>query len=301
MQVGLIGANFKTADLALREKFALALTILQKQNFSFPLVVISTCNRAEVYFSAGDLSHAKREILLFLPSEIAPHLYSYFGLDCFIHLARVCAGLDSAIWMESEIRRQVKLSYLKTKFKSKDLHYLFQKSFRAAKKIRNSFASGASSLERMIWKLSKEMWEGSYLFVGYSKTNRLIHSYLQRKGITNLTFASRTSFKNSIGWDDPSKFFDYDVIIVASAHDEYILKKHHYDLSSKKSSMIFDLSLPRLVDLELSFLKLINIDQLQDKTSKKPDVGAEVVLKEHVTRLYDLFERKGALKELAVL
>src|SRR5438132_1115680 len=119
MRVGILGTNFKTASLGVREALSLA---CQKKMPAFSeivrkyaCVILSTCNRVEIYFSAPDLAEAHSEILQVLKEEIQTpfehQLYSYFGLDCFMHLAHVTAGLDSAIVAESEIQRQVKTSY----------------------------------------------------------------------------------------------------------------------------------------------------------------------------------------------
>ena len=124
MRVGLIGMNYKLFDLEIREHFAKEAERLLERNLGFPLVLLSTCNRTEIYYSAEDLSEGHSAILSELKSGIGEfsddNLYSYFGEQCFGHLAKVASGLDSVILGEAEIQRQVKEAY------EKALEYYFK-------------------------------------------------------------------------------------------------------------------------------------------------------------------------------
>ena len=119
MRIGVLGINHKSSELPVREmlaraclcKFAKQAEIAQE----LYCVVLSTCNRTEIYFSADDLAVAHTLILSCLREEVPEpfehKLYTYFGFDCFLHLAMVTSGLDSVILGESEIQRQVKIAY----------------------------------------------------------------------------------------------------------------------------------------------------------------------------------------------
>src|SRR3989344_5631616 len=100
LRVGVIGVNFKTAELPLREAIAKSAQSLAGERslfFPCPTVLLSTCNRTEIYFSADDLAQVQSELLSLLRRQVAEpfehRLYSYFGIDCFAHLCRVAAGL----------------------------------------------------------------------------------------------------------------------------------------------------------------------------------------------------------------
>src|SRR5436853_2688901 len=109
MRVGVVGINHKLADLKLREQ--LAITCLkrfgpsQSVHSDHHFIVLSTCNRTEVYFSSDDLAMTHSYLLSILrldvDEEFDHKLYSYFGVDCFSHLAKVASGLDSAILAET--------------------------------------------------------------------------------------------------------------------------------------------------------------------------------------------------------
>ena len=115
----MLGINHKLADLKLRELLAKA----SQRRFgagisthgSHHFILLSTCNRTEIYFCSDDLAATHTYLLSILRNEVDEEfdqkLYSYFGRDCFHHLARVTAGLDSAIVAETEIQGQVKKAY----------------------------------------------------------------------------------------------------------------------------------------------------------------------------------------------
>src|SRR6185295_5000201 len=112
MTIGVFGINHKQADVTLREKLSNAF----QRHFSInsPIrnsVLIATCNRVELYFSGDDLAEIHQSIIALLRQEVSEEFeqkcYSFFGKDCFWHLAKVTAGLDSAIVAETEIQGQV--------------------------------------------------------------------------------------------------------------------------------------------------------------------------------------------------
>src|SRR5262249_51645888 len=119
MRIGVVGINHKLADLKLRETLAKACQRRfgpgQSTHGSHTFILLSTCNRTEVYFSSEDLAQSHSYFLSILNQEVDEDfdqkLYSYFGKDCFLHLSRVTSGLDSAIVAETEIQGQVKSAY----------------------------------------------------------------------------------------------------------------------------------------------------------------------------------------------
>ena len=165
LRVGVIGINFKTADLSLREAIARGAETLSGEKalfFSHPTILLSTCNRTEIYFSADDLAEAHSDLLALLrtviPEPFEPRLYSYFGIDCFAHLCRVAAGLDSAILAETEIQRQVKAAYLRSSNLVSlpgSIHYMFQKALKVGKAVRRELEleRGAPTLFGTIWQM----------------------------------------------------------------------------------------------------------------------------------------------------
>lgn len=195
LQLGVLGIHFKTASLELREKISRRAEKLAEQLFfRSPLIVLSTCNRTEIYFSGEDLSQVHSDLLEMFRLEregsFAHPFYSYFGIDCFIHLCKVTAGLDSAIVAETEIQRQVKMAYgraASSMLLSPQLHYVFQKALKVGKEARNELLGAISmpSLSSVIWQLSRQFFSDVFsqkvLFVGYSETNRQLMSFFYER------------------------------------------------------------------------------------------------------------------------
>src|SRR5690606_30735119 len=147
-----------------------------------PMVLLSTCNRTEIYFSGEDLADIHSDLLsffrLYLSEPFEHRLYAYFGIDCFSHLSRVASGLDSAILAETEILAQVRLAYSRAAqiFSLPScIHYMFQKSLRVAKHTRSSFSleKGIATLYGTLWQMAEEqlgdLKEARILLVGYSE------------------------------------------------------------------------------------------------------------------------------------
>ena len=270
MRVGLIGMNYKLFDLEIREQFARESEKLLEGKLGLPIILLSTCNRTEIYFSAEDLPEGHSSILSELKSEIGEfsddHLYSYFGEKCFDHLAKVTAGLDSVILGEAEIQRQVKEAYETAACLQKlpfCLHYMFQKSLKLGKEIRTAYTLPKTlvSMESTIWNLMRyffgEQKTQSILFVGFSEINRKILSFFKGKGFSNLSLATRSieaakesSIKHSfqlINWQDLRCWKDYDIVVCGSVAPKYLLEQEHV-VGTIQNRLVIDLGLPRNVD-----------------------------------------------------
>ncbi len=209
MQIGLIGINTRSSNLLTREAVAQACALIfqQKDLLSFPIVLLSTCNRTEVYFSGEDLPDIHSEILMLLRSLIAfpfePYLYSYFGSDCFEHLVQVTAGIDSLILAETEIQRQVKVAYEGASLRHKlsaPLHFLFQKSLKIGKEVRSLYFAEhrLPNLEGTIYQLCQQLnllGEKSHLLlIGNSEINRRIATHFQQRRSGHIHLCTRTPF-----------------------------------------------------------------------------------------------------------
>ena len=307
MHIGVLGVNFKTAGLALHEVIARnALAVFQEERL-IPVVLLSTCNRTEIYFSAENLVSARDELQERIGLEEEESLYSYFDEDCFSHLCKVTSGLDSAIFLETEIASQVKLAYAcacKRFVLPSVIHYVFQKSFKIAKSIRTLFLlqkRGSPTLFSTLWQIAEREWgdvrEKKVLLVGHSRTHRRLSSFFMRKGVLDLTFCSRHPERvvgmNACGRDRLPYWNEYDLISCASQEDRFLICGE----GKKEKHLIFDLSVPRNVDpdVESESVKLFNIEQInaflaQTKDLLKEPLGrAESYIEESVNRSSRLY------------
>lgn len=316
MQVGVIGVNHKSSKLGLREKLARVF----KKEFcgESTSILLSTCNRTELYFSSEHLADTHIEIINRLRPYFGENfehvLYSYFGRDCFYHLGRVISGVDSAIFGESDIQRQVKITYEKHRQKSSlthDLHYLFQKGLKIGKEMRTSFlvAKKGTQLPHIIQSImewqKQDLKNASVLFVGNSDVNRKLLSFFDWKGCRDMTLCTRMHAPKLKGvsivdWTKLHEWHYYDVVICGTNHDDYVL-----NMSEKKlnSTLLFDLSVPRNIHPDLGnhpHLSLFNIDELvkifQKKRGEKEIALCDDVIEKAVSRQMHLFKERRQAK-----
>jgi glutamyl-tRNA reductase len=300
MRIGVLGINHKSSELVVREHLAKAcakkISCESEIAPRLSCVVLSTCNRTEIYFSAEDLAAAHSELLNLFRTEIEgpfEHmLYTYFGADCFTHLALVTAGLDSVILAESEIQRQVKLAYEHTAADYRlpnCLHFLFQKCLKIGKQIRSSMTipQGQTSLPGMVLQIGqwvfKDVSQKKVLFVGNSEINRKILSHVFVKGVRDLTLCTRSlnsaqDQKEAYGlkvihFSEILTWLSYDFIICGTNFSEYLIS--NADLSSKEvleSKLILDLSVPRNVDPSVALhpqITLMNMEEVGHLIERK--------------------------------
>ena len=289
MKIGLIGMNSTSADLPLREAFTrCAKRVMQRddnEQNSYSAVLLATCNRVEIYFSADDLAEAHSEILALLRAEMdgafAEELYSFFGAECFLHLVRVTAGLDSAIISESEIQGQVKNVYASASISRdlpQELHYLFQKALRASKMIRTTYPlpQGMPTLEQTVFQLAEnfipEMRSCPLFFVGHSEINRQMITYFKRRGAEKIVLCTRSPYAahefaekvgvEVVGWDKLATWSAHQLLICATSQNHYLIHPQSRVVSTR---CIIDLGMPRNVSPILKkdpHIHLFNIEEV---------------------------------------
>lgn len=330
MQIGVLGVNHKCAHLNFRELFAKA---CQKKfgPFSFMhlghfFVLLSTCNRTEIYFSSDDLaathSYLLKVLRYDLSEEFEHKLYSYFGYDCFMHLCRVTVGIDSAIFAETEIQGQVKTAYEAAckKFLPRQIHFMFQKCLKIGKEIRSSmiFTRGRPSLQDAIFQKAKTLFEdvksSNFLFIGVSDINMKMFHFLKAKGINNITFCNRSREKleklreeekvQILPWELKQHWKFFDIIILGTKANEYLISKENDNFRSEKKLLV-DLSVPRNVDplLESEYVKVLNIDQINESVKnmyliKSHEMESlEAHIKQEIEKQIGMFQQKEHIRE----
>ena len=269
MRFGVLGINHKSADLDLREALTKALENLyclgSLGSYANQTILLSTCNRSELYFHSPDLSEQHSHFLQSLRREIDGEfehaLYSFFGEECLSHLSKVAAGFDSAFLGESEIQRQVKKAYLAAKDQMllpKDLHYLFQKGLHNGKTLRTDLKleQGVPSLPSVIAQKTAQLKPSNVLIVGLSEMGRGCAKALRRRGVDNLFLATRFPKKAFLPVVPMHMWNEFDIVIAASKTSKPIIYG-----PSKKTKMIFDVSMPRCTCPKLT-VPVMNIDAL---------------------------------------
>ncbi len=325
MRCGMLGVHSRFSTLWFHEAFAKA-CIRSFQNNpllleSLSVVLVQTCNRSEIYFSAENLSEVHSTLLDILREELdfpfEQQIYSLFGFDCFTHLCSVASGLDSIIVGESDIQRQIKKAYEAASLSYKlspFTHFLFQKSLKIAKEIRTfyAFPKNRLSLEKMIVHLIQEHGKTnpSILLIGNSDINRKIAHHLKTQGlaphaiITRSVDEAKTLFKDVevLEWEKRQIWTEFDIIIAATYNVDYVIDQRGlYPDDLWRKRILFDLSVPRAIDPVLEkipSIHLFNMESLnkllaQEKLILEQDLEiVENHLRAAVERQQHVFEKK---------
>jgi glutamyl-tRNA reductase len=226
VSLGLLGVNYRSTPLAIREGVARSLaknTAKLKKAKANGLIcgaaVISTCNRSEIVFSAekenldGAASFFKGEIFsgvhedAYLPGDDVSRLPWYFHQDVEVsrHMFTVATGLDSMITGEAQILGQLKFAYRNSVCEGlaeSSLHRLFQSAFRTAKLVRTATGIGrgtvsiASASKLAIESIYGDLSRLTCLIIGAGDTASLISRYLRDAGATSFFVANRTREKS---------------------------------------------------------------------------------------------------------
>ena len=294
------GINHKTAPISVREKWSFnpaqtpdVLRELQKFTAVNEAVLLSTCNRTEIYTVQENYSGIE-QWLSHHPSmkqfDLTPYHYHYEGFEAVRHLIRVATGLDSMVLGEPQILGQIKQAYqlaCETGTVGERLQHIFPAIFAASKVIRSNTEIGNNSvsLAYVIIQLAKRIFSSlkkcRVLLVGAGEIMELVATHLNSHGIHQIIVANRhvenakriaDAFHGRairIG-DIPAYIKDVDIVITGTASQLPILGKGMMEsaLKFKRSRPIFmvDLAVPRDIEPEVAQLEdiyLYNIDDLQ--------------------------------------
>ncbi len=298
-----LGINHLTAPVDIREKVAFApekmgkaLHELQDIPAVNESVIVSTCNRTEIYCDTS--SDCSEVITHWLTAHhginehgLSPYIYQHSDQEVARHLFRVAAGLDSLVLGEPQILGQLKDSYDQArggKTVNAILDRLFQHSFSVAKRVRTdteigsnpvSVAFAAVNLSRQIFGKLDELHA---LLIGAGETIELVSRHLKSQSIGSMTIANRSIDRaqvlaDQIGADAvqinavPEQLVHADIVISSTASQLPILGKGAIEsaLKRRKHRPIFmvDLAVPRDIEPEVGGLQDIYLYTVDDLTS----------------------------------
>jgi glutamyl-tRNA reductase len=296
-----IGINHRTGPVTLLEKLMIqessmsnALEELTGNNDIREAVVLSTCNRTEVYVVAERFHGAYDEIRQFLSEtsgiaedDIAPHLYSQFDDDAIKHLFEVTSGLDSAVLGETEIIGQVRSAWevaMSHGAARTSLNSLFRHALEVGKRARTETAISRStaSMSHAAVEMAEDIL-GSLdgkrvLVVGAGEMGEGVATALVREGAAHITVINRTESRGAalaekVGakvsrFEDLNKELSVaDVVIACTGAGSPIITR---DLMSNARSendsplLIVDIALPRDVESDVADLAGITLRDLDD-------------------------------------
>ncbi len=305
MHLLLVGVSHRTAPVELRERldfqargFEPALRSLAVRDVAAEAVIVSTCNRAEIYTACDDVAAARSAIVDFLGEyhgldapALRPHLYDVADLDAARHLFRVAAGLDSLVVGEPQILGQVKEAHtaaVSARTSGTLLNRLFHWSFAVGKRVRTEtgLGSGAVSVGFAAVSLSRKIFGNlkgrNVLVIGAGEMGKLTALHLKSQGVHQVTIVSRTlahaaRTAEAIGgasaapWEELDTLLgNADIVITATGAASAILTKAHVETVMRprrnRPLFIIDIAMPRDVEPaagEIEQVFLYNIDDLQ--------------------------------------
>lgn len=304
MNTLVIGLNHKTAPIEVREKVAFdgpklveALNKLKEYPNIKEHIILSTCNRVEIYAAVDDLDSGTENIKNFISDFhgisrdlLGKSLYIYKGTDAVRHIYRVGSSLDSMIVGEPQILGQLKDAFevaLKNKTTGVFLNKLMRKSVSVAKRIRTEtkIAESAVSISFAAIELAKKIFEDlstkSFMLIGAGEMAELAAKHLLNLGVKDVYVTNRTTERaEELAKEFNGKVILFenftlelrfsDIVICSTGAPDYILIKEemHKIMKDRKQKPVFiiDISVPRNIDPlinELDNVYLYDVDNLQ--------------------------------------
>jgi glutamyl-tRNA reductase len=305
MQLLLVGISHRTAPVELRERVdfqargvADALRALALRGSAREAVVVSTCNRAELYVACDEAAATRQDLVRFVgdfngiaAADVAPHIYDVTDLDVARHLFRVAAGLDSLVMGEPQILGQVKEAHtIATDVHTSGplLNRLFHSSFAVGKRVRTEtgLGSGAVSVSYAAVALARKIFGDltgrSVAVIGAGEMGKLTALHMKSHALSRITIVSRTMAHaartaEAIGgasaapWDELDAVLGAsDIVITATGAATPILTNAHIEAVMRprrnRPLFIIDIAMPRDVEAaagEIEQVFLYNIDDLQ--------------------------------------
>jgi glutamyl-tRNA reductase len=304
-----LGASHKTAPLALRERIALTdgaveplLHELTAHEAIAEAVVLSTCNRTELYLVVTDPVEGESAVLGLLarraglrPTELLEGVYALRNCDAARHLYRVVSGLESMIVGEAEVQGQVKRAY-ETALAARTTGPMTNKLFRAAlatgKRVRThtAISVGRASVASVAVDAARDalgdLAERHVLIIGAGETAELTAQALSAHGVSTMFVANRRRqraialarrFGGASGSFDavPAELARADIVVSSTSSPHPIVEAEELaEVTAERRGrplLLIDLAVPRDIDpacAELPHVTLLDIDGLQAQVAR---------------------------------
>jgi len=317
MDILVVGLNHNTAPIEVREKLAFNGPKLEeglRDIFALEhvneVVLLSTCNRVEMYTCVNDTDRASEDIKSFISSFhgierglLDESLYFHAGADGVLHAFRVAASLDSMIVGEAQILGQIKESFefsLERKATGVMLNKLMKKAISVAKRVRTEtrIAESAVNISSAAVDLARKIFthlnEKSVLLLGAGDMAELAAKHLMSNGVRDVTVANRTyetgcALAEQMGGRAvefsvfPSEMEMSDIVICSTGAPEYVVTKDLMQgvMKARKQKPVFiiDISVPRNIDPGINRLENVYLYDVDDLRSVA-DAGLEERKKE---------------------
>ena len=297
MHIQLLGINYHTAPVEIREKLSLskqelkpALIALKQQVGEG--IILSTCNRTETYTVSESKDSPNKAAKAFWSNYLGvdlkplePYLYSYSDLDAARHLSRVAAGLDSQILGEFQVLGQVREAFTsaaKCETVETLLSQIFHCAITVGRRVRNetSISKGSLSISYSGVQLAKQLLGDlsglKTLLVGVGETGELVAKALRSLGAGELTVINRTDSRaealaselnaKAAPFENLHQILKHTNLVISSVEaPNYLITKPMLQQHANGTRVLIDLSIPRSIDpqvAEVANVHLYNLDDL---------------------------------------
>ncbi|WP_430971908.1 glutamyl-tRNA reductase [Sunxiuqinia rutila] len=330
--IGVVGLSHKSAPVHIREKFALnkeeytdlSQTILKNKNIG-ELVIISTCNRTELYFAADECCSPGAFHILFhylkkhIQEEdgIESHFYQYEGKSAASHLFRVVSGLESMVLGEYQIVAQIKEAISHAEeigSAGKLLTRLFHKALETGKQVRTKTAMSTGAFSVSYAAVEKcnsifdQLPDKKILLIGAGETGELVIKNLYKKGCQNILVTNRTTAKaEELAKRYGGQVIDFkamqegiqeaDIVVSSiSCKKPLITPQILSKENTQKQTVFIDLGVPRNIDpkiTEQESVSLYNVDDLEEVVAQNMEkkksyiVTAEKIISKKLNEFSD--------------
>lgn len=334
MQLVVLGLNHKTVPVGVREQFAISedsaksgLRHLDEQEGFKEVVILSTCNRTEIYAVLEDKKYKKDLMDFFLTlsgngKAKDEYFFYYEGEECIRHLFNVASGLDSMVIGESQILNQIKTAYtmaLAEKATKTILNTLFHRAITTGKRVRTEtrISYSAVSVSYAAVKLAEKILGGledkTAMVFGAGEAAELLITNLLGKGLKHVVVTNRhieraEELAKKIGGSAVpfgqavSSAEDVDIFITATGASQYIVKAWDVRNLMKKRAgkklVAIDIAVPCDIEPEVGNINnvtLYNIDDLQEivkeniRLREEEAERAENIIEEEIHSIVERF------------
>jgi glutamyl-tRNA reductase len=304
MPLVVIGLSHRTSPVQMREQFAFAESIipetlarLRQSGLADEAVIVSTCNRVELYAATTEddarTCSALQEFLIrtrAYSQSVNGEIYALREPQSIEHLFKVACGMDSMVLGETEILGQIKKAYdlaLQHKHTGGCLNRAFQKAFNVAKHIRThtQIQRGSISIASVAVELAERIFSSlsdrTVMVIGAGDTSEKTAKALLSRGAHRLLVSNRSHERamalaqslggRAVSFDNwAAEFHDIDIVISSTSAPHYVLDRARLlpllKPRGSRALLLIDIAVPRDIEPEVNFLEnvyLYNIDDLQ--------------------------------------
>lgn len=327
MNIGVVGVNHNITPIEVRESVSFtdtkkieAINCLLDKGID-EVVILSTCNRSEIYIQAENISEKIEEVKVFYEEffntkNIKEYLFSKSNKDAIDHIFIVAAGLDSIVLGEDQILGQVKNAHefaMKIGSSKKVFNKLFREAITASKDIKNTtkISQQPLSISYIGVKFLKEklgtLKGKKALVIGIGKMSMLAMKHLEEENLEAIYVSNRSydkfeQIKSQYNNIIPIRYEDrytvlnnVDIVISATASPHIVIKHEHIPTIDHELYMM-DIALPRDIDPQINNIRNIEVydiddmKEIQDKNDKARKELARIgyrIIEEKSKEFYD--------------